>query len=168
MQVRCGTDIIEVKRIEGSLKSNSRFAGKVFTDAEIEYCENRKAGRYESYAARFTAKEAFMKALGTGLFGGAALTEIEVVNSPGVDSGAEAGADTGVGADDDPVASPGAEAGADTKMNRVNSGAPSLRLHGGAADLYRQIGGVSMSLSLSHTADTALAVVVILCGDGSR
>jgi len=157
MQVRCGTDIIEVKRIEGSLKSNSRFAGKVFTDAEIEYCESKKAGRYESYAARFTAKEAFMKALGTGLFGGTALTEIEVVNSPGVDSGAEAGADTGAGADDDPVASPGA-----------SSGAPSLRLHGAAADLYRQIGGVSMSLSLSHTADTALAVVVILCGDGSR
>jgi len=80
MRVRCGIDIIETERIEKALKRSARFADKVFTETEILYCDSRNAGKYESYAARFAAKEAFLKSLGTGLFSGAALNEIEVVN----------------------------------------------------------------------------------------
>lgn len=60
-----GTDIISVERIRKSMEANSRFGEKLFTPAEIAYCESR-ASRYQSYAARFAAKEAVMKALGTG------------------------------------------------------------------------------------------------------
>ena len=82
MRVLCGTDIIEVGRVKKALESSARFAKKVYTDAEIEYCENKKAGRYESYAARFAAKEAFLKAVGAGLLNGAAATDAEIVNDP--------------------------------------------------------------------------------------
>ena len=127
MNIRCGVDIAEVRRIEHSIKSGARFAPKVFTELEIEYCESRSAGKYESYAARFAAKEAFLKALGIGIFAGAAFTEIEVAN------------------------------------DEATRG-PELRLYGNAAALYRQKGGESLSVSLSHTADTAIAMVVMLCG----
>ncbi|MCL2058623.1 MAG: holo-ACP synthase [Oscillospiraceae bacterium] len=131
MQVRCGTDIIDIKRIKHSIDSNGRFAQKVYTDAEIAYCDSKSAGRYASYAARFAAKEAFLKALGAGLYNGAALTEIEVVND-------------------------------------AATGEPALQLYGGACSLYNQKGGISLSVSLSHTAEAALATVVMLCANIQR
>ncbi len=73
-----GIDIIEVDRIEKSLKNDS-FRNRVFTSEEINYCENR-SGKFQSYAARFAAKEAFFKALGTGWRDGMAWTEIEIIN----------------------------------------------------------------------------------------
>lgn len=60
-----GTDIVQVLRLQRSMEQNPRMAEKLFTEAEIEYCESR-AAKYQSYAARFAAKEAVMKALGTG------------------------------------------------------------------------------------------------------
>ncbi len=60
-----GTDIVQVTRLQRSMEQNPRMAEKIFTDAEIEYCESR-ASKYQSYAARFAGKEAVMKALGTG------------------------------------------------------------------------------------------------------
>jgi len=65
MIIGIGTDIIRVARIQKSMESNPRFGDKLFTASEIAYCEAR-ASKYQSYAARFAAKEAVMKALGTG------------------------------------------------------------------------------------------------------
>ncbi len=78
MIIGIGCDIIEVQRIEKAVQSES-FKQRVFTTAEIAYCESRGKQQYASFAARFAAKEAVLKALGTGLRGGA-LTEIEVLN----------------------------------------------------------------------------------------
>ncbi|MGQ0828435.1 MAG: holo-ACP synthase [Bacteroidota bacterium] len=73
-----GTDIAEVARIAKSIENNS-FKEKVFSKMEIKYCE-AKANRAESFAARFAAKEAFFKALGSGWRGGMAFNEVEVIN----------------------------------------------------------------------------------------
>jgi holo-[acyl-carrier protein] synthase len=78
MIIGLGTDIAEVPRIAKSIESNS-FKEKVFSKAEIDYCES-KANKEESYTARFAAKEAFFKALGTGWRGGMAFNEVEVWN----------------------------------------------------------------------------------------
>ncbi len=60
-----GIDIIEVERVRDRIASGNGFREYVFSEREIEYCET-KANKYEHYAARFAAKEAFLKALGTG------------------------------------------------------------------------------------------------------
>ena len=73
-----GIDNIEVDRVRKQLEKN-RFKEKIFSPAEIEYCDNRK-NFAERYAARFAAKEAFLKAIGTGWQGGLAFNEIEVLN----------------------------------------------------------------------------------------
>ena len=72
-----GTDIAEVSRLERSLSRGNEFRDKVFSESEIAYCD--KAGM-PSYAGRFAAKEAFLKALGTGWRGNIQLNEIEVLN----------------------------------------------------------------------------------------
>ncbi len=74
-----GTDIIAVARIDRVIKNNPRFIEKVFSPGEQEYCSS-KANPAQSYAARFAAKEAFMKALGTGWDEGISWNQIEVVN----------------------------------------------------------------------------------------
>jgi holo-[acyl-carrier protein] synthase len=80
MIVSIGIDIVEIPRIEEKLsQGNTRFLNRVFTVGEIEYCEKR-AGKFASYAARFAAKEAVMKALGTGWGDGVGWKEIEVFN----------------------------------------------------------------------------------------
>ena len=76
-----GTDLIEVKRIEKLVERSGRFRDRVFTRKEIEYCE-RKKNKACSYAARFAAKEAFFKALGTGWRKGVAFKDVEVINKP--------------------------------------------------------------------------------------
>jgi len=79
--ISCGVDIIEIDRIKKSLEScGDSFRDKVFTAREIEYCEGKKAVRYQSYAARFAAKEAVSKAFGTGIGRGVSLKDIEVLN----------------------------------------------------------------------------------------
>ena len=74
-----GTDIIEVERIEKQLEKNSGLKEKLFTTNEIAYCESKK-NRGQHYAARFAAKEAFLKAIGTGWRDGLQFDEIEVTN----------------------------------------------------------------------------------------
>jgi len=76
-----GTDIVNIKRIEKSLKKNkSTFKNKIFSKKEISYCEKKKnSSAY--YAKRFAAKEAFSKALGTGIIKGVNLKNIEVSNN---------------------------------------------------------------------------------------
>jgi holo-[acyl-carrier protein] synthase len=72
-----GTDIIEVERVAGKISKESGFREMVFSREEIEYCES-KTHKFEHYAARFAAKESFLKALGTGWAGGVLMNEIEI------------------------------------------------------------------------------------------
>jgi holo-[acyl-carrier protein] synthase len=82
MNIHCGVDMVEIQRIRDSIQRyGDGFIKKIFTGAEIKYCESRENGRYESYAARFAAKEAVSKALGTGFTQGISLKDIETVNS---------------------------------------------------------------------------------------
>lgn len=81
MNIQCGTDIIEIDRIRKALeKSSTSFSVKVFTESEINYCESKKNAKFKSYAARFAAKEAVAKALGTGIDEGIRWKDIEVLN----------------------------------------------------------------------------------------
>ena len=75
-----GVDICDIERI-GNLEKNQgkRFLQKVFTPAEIDYCA-KKVTKHASYAARFAAKEALLKAMGTGLRDGFLWKDIEVKN----------------------------------------------------------------------------------------
>ena len=74
-----GTDLIEVARIAEKMEKKAGFKELVFSADEIIYCEAR-IFKYEHYAARFAAKEAFLKALGTGWRSGTAFNEIEIYN----------------------------------------------------------------------------------------
>jgi holo-[acyl-carrier protein] synthase len=74
-----GIDIIEVDRIADKIKKENGFRELVFSENEIAYCEN-KTNKYEHYAARFAAKEAFFKAIGTGWLKDTAFNEVEIVN----------------------------------------------------------------------------------------
>jgi len=83
MIVGTGIDIAEVPRIEATIaRFGDRFLRRIFTEDEIRYCES-KANRIERYAARFAAKEAAMKAIGTGWNHGVAWRDVEVCRQPG-------------------------------------------------------------------------------------
>jgi len=83
MIVGTGIDIAEVPRIAQSIERfGARFLERIFTPAEMSYCDS-KANRAERYAARFAAKEAAMKALGTGWNHGVRWVDCEVVRMPG-------------------------------------------------------------------------------------
>lgn len=84
MVIGLGTDMIEIARVRRSIERyGDQFKKRIFTAGEIAYCEGRKRGSVESYAARFAAKEAAAKALGTGISRGVSWREIEVRRSPG-------------------------------------------------------------------------------------
>ena|ERR1039458_6100285 len=123
MVVGVGTDLMEIARIHQSIdRFGERFLRRVFTAREIQYCQ-RKKNAAESFAARFAAKEAGAKALGTDISRGVSWLELEVSREPG--------------------------------------GRPTLELSGRAAERAREIGVASVSLSLTHSKDIALAVVVM-------
>jgi holo-[acyl-carrier protein] synthase len=83
MIVGTGIDIAEVPRIAQSIdRFGERFLQRIFTEGEMRYCDS-KANRAERYAARFAAKEAAMKALGTGWNHGVRWRDCEVVRMPG-------------------------------------------------------------------------------------
>lgn len=123
MIVGMGVDLAEVPRVRATVERfGARFIERVFTAAEIAYVE-RKANRFERYAARFAAKEAGMKAIGTGWKRGVRWRDFEVANLP--------------------------------------SGKPTLRLHGEAARVAEQLGVKAVALSLTHTAEMAMAQVIL-------
>ncbi len=74
-----GTDLMEVERIAEKINKGSGFREMVFSKTEIAYCES-KTNKFEHYAARFAAKEAFFKALGTGWLEGTHFNEVEITN----------------------------------------------------------------------------------------
>ena len=73
-----GVDIIEISRIEKSL-TNEKFIERIFTKKEQEYCNSRKQMAVSSYAARFAAKEAFSKAMGTGIGREVTFQDLEIL-----------------------------------------------------------------------------------------
>ncbi len=119
-----GTDLIEISRIARSLaRFGDRFLERVYTPLEIDYCRRKRTGMAESLAARFAAKEAAAKALGTGIARGIIWSEIEVRNLPG--------------------------------------GRPILHLHGRASLRAHLLGVHASTLSLTHSRDLAMAVVLL-------
>ena len=123
MIVGTGIDIAEVPRIAESIaRFGERFLRRVFTEGEMRYCDS-KANRVERYAARFAAKEAGMKALGTGWSQGVRWRDIEVSRQPG--------------------------------------GRPTILFHGKAAEFAAKLGATRVALSLSHTAEQAIAHVIL-------
>ncbi len=117
-----GTDALEIDRMALALKrQGAGFERRIFTEAENAYCK-RKKNPASSYAARFAAKEATLKALGRGLFQGAAMRDIEVVKGA--------------------------------------RGKPSIKLYGGALTIFEKMGAKKIHLSLTHSRDIALAVVI--------
>lgn len=84
MKVNCGTDIIEIERIQESIETmGERFLERVFTPKEILYCESKKTQKYQHYAARFAAKEATFKAISDQLQDKYEIgwTDIEIIKS---------------------------------------------------------------------------------------
>ncbi|MEO6333982.1 MAG: holo-ACP synthase [Pyrinomonadaceae bacterium] len=81
MIVSIGIDIVEVYRIAETLARTPRFGERVFTDAEQAYCDAKGAAAAQSYAGRFAAKEAFLKALQTGWRGKITWRDIEIRSS---------------------------------------------------------------------------------------
>ena len=123
MIIGSGIDLAEIGRIQQSMdRYGARFLDRVYTAAEQAYCR-RKRNAAESFAARFTAKEAGAKALGTGISFGVSWREIEVVRQPG--------------------------------------GRPVLKFHGRAAEIAARLGVIHSALSLTHTAELAMASVVL-------
>jgi holo-[acyl-carrier protein] synthase len=123
MIVGTGIDLAEIGRIHKSIhRYGSRFLNRIYTAAEQAYCL-RKHNSAESFAARFAAKEAGAKALGTGISQGVNWLEIEVV--------------------------------------RERGGRPTLKFHGRAAQIAARLGAVHTALSITHTADLAMASVIL-------
>lgn len=118
-----GIDLIEVPRFEQALERfGERFLHRIFTPDEIAYCQP-KARAVEHYAARFAAKEAAMKALGTGKSGGIRWRDVEVT--------------------------------------RARGKPPQLQFHGQARRRFETLGANRACLSLTHTAHSAMAQVII-------
>ncbi len=123
MIVGTGIDIAEVPRIRRSIERfGDRFLQRIFTPEEIRYCES-KANRVERYAARFAAKEAAMKALGTGWNHGVRWQDCEVARLPGK--------------------------------------RPTMVFHGRAGEFAARLGVKNTALSISHTAEQAIAQVIL-------
>ena len=79
MAVLCGNDIVKVSRVQDSIeKFGDNFLKKVYTEEEISYCESRRMCKYQSYAARFAAKEAVFKALSPIPVGDTSWQDIEI------------------------------------------------------------------------------------------
>ncbi|MFQ5898662.1 MAG: holo-ACP synthase [Candidatus Methylomirabilia bacterium] len=122
-RVRVGTDLVEIAKVRRVFEARPDLLASIFTEEELNYSRARRP-MYPHLAARFAAKEATLKALGTGLTASLAWKDIEVT--------------------------------------KELSGAPRLALHGAAAEIAGSQGLAGSSLSLSHSAHVAIAVVLLL------
>jgi holo-[acyl-carrier protein] synthase len=123
MIVGIGTDIVEIGRFGDVLeRQKERFLQRVFTAVEQEYCRAHR-DPVPHFAARFAAKEALFKALGTGWAKGVSWVDVEV--------------------------------------RRESKSAPSIYLKGEAEKISRGLGVARVHLSLSHSRDSAVAVVIL-------
>jgi len=78
-----GIDLVELARIQEAVeKYGERFLNRIFTELEIDYCNQRTSTSIKHYAARFAAKEALSKALGTGIAAGVSWKDAEIKNLP--------------------------------------------------------------------------------------
>ena len=122
MIVGLGVDVTEVDRMEAAIERRGRpLLERLFTPSEIAYCEKHRH-RAERFAGRFAAKEAAMKALGTGWARGVRWVDIEVTREP--------------------------------------SGKPTLKLSGAACAIATSLGVKKIALTITHTGNTALALVI--------
>lgn len=81
MRIMNGVDIIEVRRIQENIENfGEKFLKRIYTQNEIKYCEERKSQKYQSYAARFAAKEAIYKALSEVIDSEYSWTDFEILN----------------------------------------------------------------------------------------
>ena len=82
MKISVGTDIVEIERIKKAIeRKEEKFLESIYTNSEIEYCEAKKSQKYQSYAARFAAKEAIYKALSKYIDFEYSFKDFEIVNS---------------------------------------------------------------------------------------
>lgn len=84
MKFSCGTDIIEIKRVQESIENlGDKFINKIYTENEIKYCESKNVQKYQHYAARFAAKEAIFKAISDRLENKYDIEwkDVEIINS---------------------------------------------------------------------------------------
>jgi holo-[acyl-carrier protein] synthase len=123
MIVSTGIDIVEVYRIRQTISRTPRFLDRVFTAKERAYCEGKEAASMQSYAGRFAAKEAFLKALKTGWRGKITWHDVEVVSD--------------------------------------ENGVPYLNITGEARTILAAHGADRAHLSISHTSDHAVALVIL-------
>lgn len=80
MNILVGTDIVKVDRIKENItKHEDRFLDKIFTKGEIDYCENKNIQKFQSYAARFAAKEAIYKAVSPYITGKYSWKDFEII-----------------------------------------------------------------------------------------
>jgi holo-[acyl-carrier protein] synthase len=75
-----GTDVVDISRIKKLFNKNKNFKNRIFSKIEIKYCESKK-NKIAFYSKRFAAKEAFVKALGTGISNGISFNEISINNN---------------------------------------------------------------------------------------
>jgi len=81
MNISTGVDIVEIQRIQKAILKSETFLNKIYTKHEITYCKEKGKQQYKSFAARFAAKEAYVKALGTGFLATIPPKSIEVRNN---------------------------------------------------------------------------------------
>ena len=82
MKILCGTDIIEISRIQKAIDTKGKkFLEKIYTEKEIKYCESKKENKYEHYAARFAAKEAVFNAISSKTRRNIEWKKIEIINT---------------------------------------------------------------------------------------
>ena len=80
MESSVGVDVVETHRIRETItKWDGRFLNRIFTPREVEFCEGRR-NKFQSYAVRFAAKEAILKAIGTGMTGGVRWKDMEILD----------------------------------------------------------------------------------------
>jgi len=117
-----GVDVIEIRRIKELIEKDEKFITKIFNESEIKYCE-LKVRKEQHYAARFTAKEAFFKAMGTGWRQGMKWKEVLVEND--------------------------------------SLGKPEIKIKGSTLAGFKKNKFRNVFLSISHTKNYAISLVVI-------